>query len=91
MDINQWTRPSQRPCLTCAVKGEEDEEQAGDQVPQESDHAAGDAFRDRVHRLDDELEEYGHAAVDENAHQDAGGVQDGCAKEKGTAVSRGRV
>lgn len=63
--------------LTCAVNGEDEEEQARDQVPQEGDHAAGDTFRDRVDRLDEELEEYGHAAVDEDAHQDAGGVQDG--------------
>lgn len=63
--------------FTCAVNGEETEEQAGDQVPQERDHATGDAFRDGVHRFNDKLKEYRHAAVDENAHQDAGGVQDG--------------
>lgn len=67
--------------VTCAVKGEEEEEQAGDQVPQESDHATGDAFRDGVHRFDEKLKEDGHAAVDENAHQNAGGVQDGCKKK----------
>ncbi len=71
-------------CLTCTVKGEEEEEQTGDQVPQESDHSTGDAFRDRVHCLDEELEEYRHAAVDENTHQDAGGVQDGCERAKNT-------
>ncbi len=65
-------------CLTFAVKGEEEEEQSSDQVPQESDHSTGDAFRDRVHCLDKELEEYWHTAVNENAHQDAGSVQDGC-------------
>lgn len=78
---------SHPPCLTCAVKGEEEEEQTGDQVPQESDHSAGDAFRDRVHRLDEELEEYRHAAVDENAHQDAGRVQDGCERRNSRATS----
>lgn len=66
--------------FTCAVNGEDEEEHAGDQVPQESDHAAGDAFGDGVHRFDEELEEDRHAAVDENAHQDAGGVEDGCKK-----------
>lgn len=66
-----------RAFFTCAVNGEEEEEKAGDQVPQESDHAAGDALRDGVHRLDEELEEDRHAAVDENAHQNAGGVEDG--------------
>lgn len=65
-------------CLTCTVKGEEEEEKAGDQVPQESDQSTRDAFRDRVNRLDEELEEYRYAAVNENAHQDAGSVEDGC-------------
>lgn len=64
-------------CLTFTVKGEEEEEQTGEQVPQESDHSTRDAFRDRVHGLDEEFEEYWHAAVDEDAHQDAGSVQDG--------------
>lgn len=73
---------TQYTCLTCTVKGEEEEEQAGDQVPQESDHSTGDAFRDWVHCLDEELEEYWHAAVNENAHQDAGSVQDGCERAK---------
>lgn len=73
--------------FTCAVNGEDEEEHAGDQVPQESDHAAGDAFGDGVHRFDEELEEDRHAAVDENAHQDAGGVEDGCKKTTTTAVS----
>lgn len=69
-------------CLTCTVKGEEEEEQTGDQVPQESDHSTGDAFRNWVHSLDEELKEYRHAAVNENAHQDAGSVQDGCERAK---------
>lgn len=68
--------------LTCTVKGEEEEKQTGDQAPQESDNSTRDAFRDRVHRLDEELEEYWHAAVNENAHQDAGSVQDGCKRDK---------
>lgn len=71
--------------LTCTVEGEEEEEQAGDQVAQESDYPAGDTFRDRVHGLDEELKEYGHTAVDKNAHQDTGSVQDGC--EKGTTTT----
>ena len=70
--------------LTFKVKSEEEEEQASDQVPKESDHSAGDAFRDWVHRLNEELEEYWHAAVDKYAHQDAGSVQDGCKSAKGT-------
>lgn len=68
--------------LTCAVESEEEEEQTGDQVPQEGDHTAGDAFRDGVHRLDEKLKEDWNAAVDENAHQDAGGVEDGCRKRQ---------
>ena len=77
--------------LTFTVKGEKEQEQAGDQVPQEGDHTTGDAFRDWVHSLNEELEEYWHAAVDENANQDAGSVQDGCGKGKGksrTTISR---
>lgn len=77
----------QRRRLTFTVKGEEEEEQAGEQVPQEGDHSAGDAFRNRVHRLDEELEEDWHTAVDEDAHQDAGGVQDGCKRQSRTKVS----
>lgn len=69
-------------CLTFTVKGEEEQEQTGDQIPQESDHSTGDAFRDRVYCLDGELEEYWHAAVNENAHQYAGSVQDGCKRAK---------
>lgn len=75
--------------LTCRVKGEEEEEQAGEQVPQEGDHSAGDAFRNRVHRLDEKLEEDWHAAVDEDAHQDAGSVQDGCKIKSRTTISCG--
>lgn len=71
-------------CLTFTVKGEKEKEQACDQVPQESDHSTGDAFRDWVHCLDEELEEYRHAAVDKNAHQDARSVQDGCERAKET-------
>lgn len=69
-------------CLTCTVKSEKEEEETGDQVPQESDYSTGDAFRDRVHGFDEEFEEYWHAAVNENAHQDAGSVQDGCKRAK---------
>lgn len=72
----------QRRRLTGAVKGEEEQEEAGEQVLQESDNPAGDAFRDRVHCLDEELEEDWHAAVDEDAHQNAGSVQDGCTKKQ---------
>lgn len=61
-----------------AVKCEKEEEETSDQVPQESDHSTGDAFRDWVHCLDEEFEEYWHTAVNENANQDAGSVQDGC-------------
>lgn len=64
------------------MKGEEDEEEARDEVPQESDHSTGDAFRDRVHSLDEKLEEYWHTAVKEDAHQNAGSVQDGCERAK---------
>lgn len=80
-DEAEETRAGQTPVQprqVCTVKGEEEEQQAGDQVPEEGDQSAGDAFRDRVHSLDEELEEYWHAAVNENAHQDAGSVQDGC-------------
>ena len=64
--------------LTCAGEGEEEEQQAHDKVTQEGYHAARDALGNRVHRLDEELEKHGHAAVEEDAHQDAGGVQGGC-------------
>lgn len=63
--------------LTCAVKGEEEEEQTSGQVSQEGDNPTGDAFRDWVHGLNEELKEYWHAAVDKNTNQDAGSVQDG--------------
>lgn len=71
-----------RDSLTCTVECEEEEEQPGDQVAQEGDDPASDAFRDRVHSLNEELKEYWHAAVDKNAHQDAGSVQDGCEKRR---------
>lgn len=72
----------QHSSLTCAVKGEEEEEQACNKVPQESHNSTGDAFGDRVHRLDEKLEEYWHTAVNKNANQDAGSVQDGYEKER---------
>lgn len=74
--------------LTFGVNGEEEEKQAGDQVPQESDDSTGDAFRDRVNRLDEELEEYRHAAVYKDANQDAGSVQDGCESAKQTGQNK---
>lgn len=78
-------------CLTCTVKCEEEEEQASDQVPQESDHSAGDAFGNWVHCLDEKLKEYWHTAVNENAHQNAGSVQDGCKRAKQEAKQQVNV
>lgn len=66
--------------LTSTIECEEEEEQASDQVAQESDRSTGDALRDWVHSLNEELKEYRHTAVDEDAHQDAGSVQYGCEK-----------
>lgn len=71
--------------LTFTVKGEKKEEQSSEQVPQKSDHSASDAFRNWIDCLDEELEEYWHTAVDKNAHQDAGGIQDGCKRAKDRA------
>lgn len=59
---------SKRVSFTCAVKGEEEEEQASGQVSQESDDPTGDAFRDRVHGLNEELKEYRDTAVDKNSN-----------------------
>lgn len=73
-DEAEDTRAGQTPVhprRVCAVKGEEEEQQAAEQVGEEGDHSAGDAFRNGVHGLDEELKEYRHAAVHENAHQDA--------------------
>lgn len=64
--------------LTCTVKCEKEQEQTSDQVPQECHYSTSEAFRDRIDRLNEEFKEYWHAAVDEDAHQDAGGIQDGC-------------
>lgn len=71
--------------LTFAVKCEKEEEQSSDQVPQESDHSTSDAFRNWIDCLDEELKEYWHTAVDKNAHQDAGSIQDGCEMAKDRA------
>lgn len=65
---------------TCAVKGEEEEEQPSEQVSQKSDHSTSDAFRDRVYCLNEELEEYWHTAVYKDASKDAWSVEDGCEK-----------
>lgn len=72
---------------TFTVKGEEEEEQARDEVTQESDDSTGDAFRDRVHRLNEQLEEYRNAAVNKNADQDAGSVQDCCENREWGRIS----
>ena len=71
--------PAQR---TCAVEREEEEEQTGDQVAEEGHHSTGDALGHRVHSLDEELKEDGHTAVDEDAHQDAGGVERGWERQR---------
>lgn len=72
---------------TFTVKGEEEEEQARDEVTQESDDSTGDAFRDRVHRLNEQLEEYRNTAVNKNANQDAGSVQDCCENREWGRIS----
>lgn len=80
-DEAEETRARQTPVQPrqlCAVKSEKEEKKAGDQIPQEGDDSAGDAFRNRVHGFYEELKEYWHTAVDKDAYQDAGCVEDGC-------------
>lgn len=62
---------------TCEVKCEAKQQKSSEEIAEESDHSAGDALGYRVNRLNKQLQEDGHTAVDEDANQDAGGVQCG--------------
>lgn len=62
---------------TCKVKGEAKQQKSSEEVAEEGDHSAGDALRNRVNRLNEQLQEDGHTTVDEDTHQDAGGVESG--------------
>lgn len=60
---------------TCDVEGEEKEKQAREEIAEEGDHPTGDALWNGVNCLNEKLKEDGNAAVDEDAHQDTGGIQ----------------
>lgn len=66
-----------QPGQLCKVKGEEKQHKSSEEVAEEGDHSTGDALRYRVNRLNEQLQEDGHTTVDEDTHQDAGGVESG--------------
>lgn len=68
--------------VTCEVEGEKEKKQASEEIAEEGDHTAGDALWHRVNRLNEKLEEDGNATVDEDAHQDTGGIKCGWGHKK---------
>lgn len=59
------------------MEGEKEKEQACEEIAEEGDDTAGNALWHRVNRLNEKLEEDGNTAVDEDAHQDTGGIKCG--------------
>lgn len=73
--------------ITCEVECKTKQQKSSEEVAEESDHSAGDALGHRVNRLDEQLQENGHAAVDEDTHQDTRGVESGYRRKYETWMS----